>query len=132
MMYVWLRCPLLVPQRFTSWVPCGWLVLSRRSRGEVSERHRIHEEQHLRQQRAWAALSRVVWAGLLVWTWLNGRDVYYDHPWERQAREAGNAGRGVPVSRWAASAGAVFTALLLIYLTHLTGLDLFDTPGWAR
>ena len=91
MRYPWLCIPKLVPARFTSWVWPGGIVVSRVHRADASERHRRHEEAHVRQHRRYLlVLALPVWGALWVWTVAHGRDGYRDHPWEIEARAESN------------------------------------------
>jgi hypothetical protein len=128
--YPWLVVPWLVPNRWTSWVWPGGVVVSRLPKADVSDRHRLHEEQHVLQQRCWLVLAPVVWLVLLVWTVAHGRDWYYDHPWEVEARWAGCVGEGLwrPRRRVQRVVGWLFTGLALIWALHALGLDVVNLP----
>jgi Ni/Fe-hydrogenase subunit HybB-like protein len=134
MRYPWLRLPWLVPSRWTSWVWWPGVVVSKRHKAAVSMRHRLHEEQHVRQQRRWLVLAPLVWLALLGWTVAHGRDWYWSHPWEVEARWAAAIEQPYTrtAHRWQQAVGVVATWLVLMAVVRWLGLDLFDTPGWAR
>jgi hypothetical protein len=112
----------------------GGVVVSKRSRADVSDRHRLHEEQHVRQHRRWLVLALPVWLALLGWTVAHGRDWYWSHPWEVEARWAGATGQAYTRThhRWQQVAGVVVTALVLILVANRLGLDGTHVAGWLR
>lgn len=82
--YKWIKFPLLVPPRSTSWVPLPGIVISRRRIENVGLLHRCHEEVHLEQ------IERYGWFGY-VFRYLKDlpRYGYSMHPMEIEARTEG-------------------------------------------
>ena len=65
-------------------ITLGHLVLA--GTPPAMARCRAHERVHVRQAERWGPMFFVAYLALGAWQWLRGRDAYWDHPFEIEAR----------------------------------------------